>query len=172
MSNSTDEMVDALLGKTAPAFTLSATPGHGHAATDIQDFSVPSLQNQPLVVFFYPRDDTPGCTNEAKDFAEHYQQITALGADVLGVSCDSYQSHQKFIAKLQLPFSLLTDVEGAVASSYGCYKLKKMYGKEFMGIERSTFLINKEGKVSALWRKVKVPGHVEEVIRTINNTKL
>ncbi len=151
------------IGTQAPAFSLSAVLPDGSESTiQLSDFN-----GRGLVVFFYPRDNTPGCTTEAGDFSDAYSEFQTSGYDVVGMSTDSLESHRKFVAKLNLPFALLTDDNGVVATQYGCYGLKKMYGKEFMGVTRSTFLIDEQGKISEIWRKVKVPGHVQEVMQRI-----
>ena len=149
----------------APVFTLPAALPDGRQSTiRLSDFK---QRQEGLVLYFFPRDNTPGCTTETKDFSEAYNEIRSCGFDVAGVSTDALQSHHKFINKLNVPFALLTDDEGVVADKYGCYCLKKMYGKEFMGVERSTFLIGSNGKIFDLWRKVKVPGHVDDVVQRI-----
>ena len=120
-----------------------------------------------LVLYFYPKDDTPGCTKEACSFRDADDVFRAKGIAVLGVSTDSEKSHQKFISKFQLPFDLLADTEKTIVNDYGVWGEKSMYGKKYMGIERSTFLIDKQGKVTTIWRKVSVTGHVEEVTEAL-----
>lgn len=142
----------SLVGKTAPAFTMPADDG----AT----VSLKALRGKPVVLYFYPKDDTTGCTAEACDFRDRMQAFK--GAIVIGVSRDPIKSHQKFKAKYNLNFPLASDDSG-VCEAYGVWKEKSMYGRKYMGIERSTFLIDKDGKVRAEWRKVSVPGHAEEV---------
>lgn len=142
----------SLVGKAAPAFTMPLDDG--------STVSLKSLRGQPVVLYFYPKDDTTGCTAEACDFRD---RMTAFkGATVIGVSKDPIKSHQKFKAKYNLTFPLASDDSG-VCEAYGVWKEKSMYGRKFMGIERSTFIIDKDGKVRAEWRKVSVPGHAEEV---------
>lgn len=119
---------------------------------------------QYVLLYFYPKDATPGCTTEACDFRDAYESFHDLNAVILGVSPDGEKAHTKFIEKHGLPFSLLIDEDHAVSEAYGVWKLKKMYGKEYMGIERSTFLINPSGTVVKEWRKVKVKGHVEDAL--------
>lgn len=143
-------------GRRAPAFSLPATGG--------QTIASKNLRSRIVVLYFYPRDATPGCTTESRDFAAAHDAFDALGATVLGISQDSIASHEKFKAKQSLPFELLSDESGEICRKYDVLKLKKMYGKEFEGIERSTFLIDTDGKLAALWRKVRVPGHVEAVL--------
>ena len=120
-----------------------------------------------VVLYFYPKDMTPGCTTEACDFRDAYTEFSNLNAVILGVSADDANKHTKFIEKYGLPFSLLVDEDHAVSESYHVWVLKKMYGKEYMGIERSTFLINPDGIVVKEWRKVKVKNHIEEVLESI-----
>lgn len=120
-----------------------------------------------VILYFYPKDNTPGWTNEASQFAKHINEINELGAVVLGVSKDNVKSHKKFVEKLDIPFLLLSDEDKVVCNSYGVLKEKNMFGKISLGIERSTFIIDKEGKISNIYRKVKVENHVEEVINFI-----
>lgn len=116
------------------------------------------------VVFFYPKDNTPGCTNEAKDFSAAKAEFDALGFDIIGVSKDSLKKHENFIAKQELSVTLASDIEGTACEAYGVWVEKAMYGKKYMGIERSTFLISAGGKVLEVWQKVKVKGHALEVL--------
>ncbi|HXF92691.1 MAG TPA: thioredoxin-dependent thiol peroxidase [Nitrospiraceae bacterium] len=147
------------VGDKAPEFAL---PNETGKTVKLKDF-----KGQPVVLYFYPKDDTPGCTKEACNFRDALETIKKTGAVVLGVSLDSKESHQKFIAKHQLPFSLLSDEEATVSKAYGVYKQKNMYGKTFWGIERSTFVIDSAGRVKAIFRKVKVDGHVDEVLAAL-----
>lgn len=147
-------MVDAQ--DTAPDFTLPRDGG------DLVTLS--ALRGSAVVLFFYPRDDTSGCTTESIGFSEALQDFAEAGVQVFGISKDSVASHEKFVAKRGLTTPMLSDENGTTCEDYGVWKEKKMYGKTFMGIERSTFLIDTEGKVARVWRKVKVPGHVEEVL--------
>ena len=150
-------MTETLLeGLKAPQFSLLDENGN---TISLEDYA----GKQYVVLYFYPRDSTPGCTTEACDFRDLYPQFTEMNAAVLGISTDSAKKHQNFIAKNNLPFPLLVDEDAAVSKEYGVWKTKKMYGKEFEGIERSTFLIAPTGEVVKEWRQVKVPGHVEEV---------
>lgn len=150
---------DVAVGVPAPAFALPNEAG----AT----ISSESLKGKPVVLYFYPKDDTPGCTKEACDFRDSQQRLRKAGAVVLGVSLDGEASHRKFIAKFDLPFSLLCDEDAAVSKAYGVYKQKSMYGKTYWGIERSTFVIDGRGVVTAVFRKVKVDGHVDEVVAAL-----
>ncbi len=147
------------LNKPAPAFDLPATGD--------QQISLSSLKGSKVVLYFYPRDATPGCTTESQNFRDGIDAFTQAGAVILGISQDSVASHEKFKAKQAMPFELLSDEEGSVCQAYDVIKLKKMYGKEFEGIERSTFLIDEKGVLRQAWRKVKVPGHVDEVLAAV-----
>ncbi|QTM98391.1 thioredoxin-dependent thiol peroxidase [Sediminibacillus dalangtanensis] len=147
------------IGKLAPDFALKANTGE---TVKLSDF-----QGKNVVLYFYPKDNTPGCTTEACDFRDNHQRFADLDAVILGVSPDSEASHQKFQEKYDLPFQLLVDEDHKVAESYGVWKLKKNFGKEYMGIERSTFIIDKQGTLQKEFRKVKVQGHVEEALEYI-----
>ncbi|MCB1310907.1 MAG: peroxiredoxin [Sedimentitalea sp.] len=143
----------------APDFTLPQGGGG--------DVTLSALRGAPVVLFFYPRDDTSGCTKEAIGFSEHLAAFAEAGARVFGISKDSLASHEKFAAKHDLKVPLLSDEAGRACEDYGVWKQKSMYGKTFMGIERSTFLIGGDGQIRRVWRKVKVPGHVEEVLDAV-----
>ena len=149
-----------LEGMHAPDFTLNNEKGND---ISLHDFA----GKQYVLLYFYPKDATPGCTTEACDFRDAYESFNDLNAVILGVSPDGEKAHTKFIEKYGLPFSLLIDENHDVSEAYGVWKLKKMYGKEFMGIERSTFLIDPTGTVIKEWRKVSVKGHVEETLETL-----
>lgn len=140
----------------APEMRLEASTGKKVALKD--------LRGSWVVVYFYPKDDTPGCTREACSFRDNHKRLEALGAVVLGVSPDDLKAHDKFIAKYNLPFTLLADPDHEAAKKFGVWKEKNMYGKKVMGIERSTFLINPDGNIRKAWRKVKVENHVDEVM--------
>ena len=144
------------VGHAAPAFTLPDGQG---ASVKLSDF-----KGQWVILYFYPKDDTPGCTKEACAFRDAQATVTKRRAVVLGVSFDDAASHGRFAKKFNLPFRLLCDTEKKVATAYGVYKEKSMYGRTYWGIERTTFLINPAGKIAAIWPKVKVDGHVEEVL--------
>lgn len=146
-------------GDKAPGFSLSDQSG----AT----VSLSQLKGRHVVLYFYPKDATPGCTTEACDFRDEHSALVKAGAVVLGVSPDSVASHQKFATKQGLPFSLLADPEHALADAYGVWGEKSLYGRKFMGLIRATFLIGPEGKVARVWPKVKVAGHVAEVLATL-----
>ncbi|MDG1457497.1 MAG: peroxiredoxin [Pseudoprimorskyibacter sp.] len=143
----------------APDFSLPAT--------STEDIALSSLRGGPFVLFFYPRDDTSGCTKEAIAFSQLKDEFDSLGCAVFGVSKDSLASHEKFTNKHDLTISLLSDEAGTTCEDYGVWKEKSMYGKKFMGIERSTFLIDSEGTIASEWRKVKVPGHAEAVLAAL-----
>ena len=144
------------VGKAAPSFSLEASNGK---KVKLADFA-----GKWVVLYFYPKDDTPSCTREACSFRDNHKRLEALGAVVLGVSGDDLKSHDKFVHKYDLPFLLLSDPDHAVADKYGVWKEKNMYGRKVMGIERSTFLIDPKGWVVRAWRKVKVEGHVDEIL--------
>lgn len=142
------------VGKKAPAFNLPSPNGK---------VALKDQKGKNVVLYFYPRDNTPGCTTEACDFRDQAGTFDAADTVVLGVSTDSVASHEKFAAKHELPFTLLSDEDHAICEKYGVWVEKNMYGKKSMGIQRATFLIDKEGKIAAVWPKVKVAGHVTEV---------
>jgi peroxiredoxin Q/BCP len=144
------------VGKAAPKFTLPGYPEGKYRLTK-------ALEEGPVVLYFYPRDNTPGCTKEACGFQEAFPQFKKLNATIFGVSTDDQASHQKFAEKFDLGFPLLSDVDHTVCEKYGVWVEKNMYGKKSMGIQRATFLINTNGKLAAIWPKVKVEGHVQEV---------
>ncbi|MTJ04309.1 MAG: peroxiredoxin [Sediminimonas qiaohouensis] len=141
---------------TAPDFTLPCDDG--------THVTLSALRPAPVVLFFYPRDDTSGCTREATDFTALADDFAALGVKVFGISKDSLASHEKFAAKHGLTVPLLSDADGTVCEDYGTWREKKMYGKAFWGIERSTFLIDGSGQIARAWRKVKVPDHAAAVL--------
>ncbi|SDE93750.1 thioredoxin-dependent thiol peroxidase [Limimaricola pyoseonensis] len=146
-------------GQDAPDFTLPRDGG--------EEVSLSAHRGAPVVLYFYPRDDTSGCTKEAQGFTEHMPEFQLAGARVLGVSKDSIAKHEKFRDKYGLAVALLSDAESDVSERYGVWVEKKMYGKTFMGIQRATFLIDAEGKVAKVWPKVKVAGHAEEVLDAV-----
>ncbi len=157
------EVLEIKEGSPAPDFTLPDNTGEQVALQD--------LRGKPVVLYFYPKDDTPGCTTEACNFRDNMGRISSTGALIYGVSPDSVASHQKFINKFSLSFPLLADQGAAVATSYGVWKEKNMYGRKYMGIERTTFLIDEQGNIGKIWRKVKPAGHAEEVVKFIENRK-
>lgn len=147
------------IGSKAPEFFMATDSG--------QTVSLDSLKGKAVVLYFYPKDDTPGCTMEAKDFRDHIKEFEKAGAVIIGVSKDSVKSHEKFKEKYCLPFPLASDEDGSVCESYGVWVEKSMYGKTYMGIERCTFLVDKNGVLREIWRKVKVDGHVQEVLAAV-----
>lgn len=147
------------IGQPAPAFTVT---------TDEGERSLADYKGKRLVLYFYPKDDTSGCTSEAHQFRDEYLRFVVNKAEILGVSKDSIASHEKFRAKHSLPFPLAADTEGALCDAFGVWKEKSMYGKKYMGIERSTFLIDENGVVAAIWRKVKVSSHIKEVLEALH----
>lgn len=145
-------------GETAPEFTLPSQTGD--KPISLSDFK----GKQSVVLYFYPKDDTPGCTTESCAFRDLSTDFTAVGAAILGISLDDVDSHKKFAEKFTLPFPLLADTDNAVSTAYGVYKLKNNYGKTYMGIERTTFVIDKEGKIAKVYPRVKVDQHAEAVL--------
>jgi len=152
-------MMAVVIGELAPDIELLASNGH---MVKLSDF-----RGKNIVLYFYPKDMTPGCTTEACDFRDQHERFERVDAVILGVSPDPLSRHEKFIEKYGLPFLLLADEENKAAEAYDVWKLKKNFGKEYMGIERSTFIIDKEGKLAKEWRKVKVKGHVEDALKFI-----
>ncbi len=147
------------ISETAPDFTLPRDGGG--------EVSLSELRGSTVVLFFYPRDDTPGCTKESIGFSGALQAFADSGAQVFGISRDTVAKHDKFVAKHDLTVPLLSDAEGEVCEAYGVWVEKNMYGRKSMGIERATYLIDAEGRIARIWRKVKVPGHVEEVLDAV-----
>jgi thioredoxin-dependent peroxiredoxin len=150
-------------GKSAPDFALPDADG--------KTVRLASLKGHPVVVYFYPKDDTSGCTAEAKGFTCLADEFKKAGAEVLGISPDGPASHRKFLEKYDLGVRLLADEERKAAEAYGVWVEKSMYGRKYMGIERSTFLIDGAGKIARIWRKVKVPGHAEAVLEAVRGLK-
>ena len=147
------------------AVAIDTSVAHFEApATGGQTFSLDGLKGKQVVLYFYPKDSTPGCTTEGQGFRDHYPQFQAANTEVFGVSRDSLKSHENFKAKQAFPFELISDKDEAVCQLFDVIKLKKLYGKEYMGVDRSTFLIDKDGVLRQQWRGVKVPGHVEAVL--------
>ena len=144
------------IGEMAPKF-LGVTDGGGVVA-------LKDLSGKKVILYFYPKDMTPGCTTEAENFRDEADQFERIDAIIIGVSKDSVRRHENFKEKHNLPFSLISDVSGEICEAYGVWKKKKNYGREYMGIVRSTFLIDPEGKISRIWEKVRVKGHVAEVL--------
>ncbi|MCA3252344.1 MAG: peroxiredoxin [Pseudomonadota bacterium] len=152
-----------VLNKALPDFEAAATSG--------TRFTPHTHLGKAVVLYFYPKDNTPGCTTEAMQFRDHYRDFVKAGAVVVGVSRDNLVSHEKFKANLELPFELIADTEEKLCHMFGVVKNKIMYGKKVKGIERSTFLIDAEGVLRAEWRGIKVAGHVEEVLKAVKALK-
>ena len=149
------------LGKKVPDFTLPATGD--------QEIGLKQLKGRNVVIYFYPKDSTPGCTSEGQDFRDNYKAFQKLNTEILGVSRDSIKSHENFKAKQGFPFELLSDKEETLCQLFDVIKEKNMYGRKVMGIERSTFLIDAKGVLRQEWRKVKVKGHVDEVLEAVKS---
>ncbi|ANY76520.1 peroxiredoxin [Paenibacillus ihbetae] len=147
------------VGSPVPDFTLAASSG--------ENVSLSDFRGRKVVLFFYPKNMTPTCTEEACSFRDHYGALKEAGAVVIGISPDPLKSHAKFIDKHSLPYLLLADEEHKVSELFGVWQMKKMFGREYMGIVRSTFLIDEKGKLAREWRKVKVKGHVEAVLEAV-----
>ena len=142
------------------------------AATSEKTVKLSDLKGKQVVIYFYPKDSTPGCTTEGQGFRDHYADFQAANTEIFGVSRDSLKSHENFKAKQGFPFELLSDKDEALCQLFDVIKLKKLYGKEYLGVDRSTFLIDKDGVLRHEWRGVKVPGHVEAVLeraKALNN---
>lgn len=149
------------IGKKAPNFTLQNQDG--------ENISLSDFKGKNVVLYFYPKDMTPGCTTQACDFRDNYDAFKDHDTVIVGISPDPIERHQKFIAKHDLPFHLLADVEQEVAELYGVWKLKKMFGKEFYGIERSTFILDKDGILQKEERKVRVKGHIDKTLKFVKD---
>jgi thioredoxin-dependent peroxiredoxin len=154
-------MAKAVVGKKLPAFTADATGDQKIRSTE--------LKGGPVVLYFYPKDDTPGCTLEGQDFRANHARFRKLNTTVLGISRDSVASHEKFKAKFKFPFELLSDPDEKLCKLFDVIKEKNMYGKKVLGIERSTFLVDADGVLRKEWRKVKVDGHVDEVLEAVRS---
>ena len=154
-------MVTVKLGEKIPDFTATSTGD--------SEFSLSENVGKNIIIYFYPKDDTPGCTKEGEDFRDQFAAFRANNAIIVGVSRDSVKSHDKFICKYNFQFDLLADEDETVCQLFNVIKEKNMYGRKYMGIERSTFLINTNGILINEWRKVKVKGHVEKVLDALNN---
>jgi peroxiredoxin Q/BCP len=152
-----------MLDQPAPDFELPATGGG--------NFKLSAAKGKPLVLYFYPKDNTPGCTTEGQQFRDLHPQFQKLGCAIYGISRDSLKSHENFKAKMQFPFDLLSDAEEKACKLFDVIKMKNMYGRKVRGIERSTFAIDSKGVVRREWRGVKVPGHVEEVLEFVKTLK-
>jgi thioredoxin-dependent peroxiredoxin len=150
----------ASLGRKVPAFSLPASGGTTWKLAD--------AAGRKLVLYFYPKDNTSGCTSEGEAFRDLHAKFRKAGAEIIGISPDSVASHDRFIAKYDFPFVLLADEEQAVCRLFGVWKEKSMYGRKYMGVERSTFLVDASGVLRREWRKVKVPGHAQEVLAAVS----
>ena len=146
-------------GKAVKDFTLPSTGG--------TTFRLSSTRGKKVVLYFYPKDNTPGCSTEGADFGDRQREFARAGCALYGISRDSVKSHESFKAKLKLPFDLLSDAEETVCTQFGVIKLKNMYGRQLRGIERSTFVLDRNGVIAREWRAVKVPGHAEEVLNFV-----
>lgn len=147
--------------QTIPDFSLPSTGN--------KTFSLANARGKHLVIYFYPKDNTPGCTTEGQDFRDHYNEFAAAGCEIVGISRDSMKSHENFKAKMSFPFELLSDADELVCQIFDVIKMKNMYGKQVRGIERSTFVIDRNGGICKEWRGVKVPGHVENVLTFVKS---
>lgn len=152
-------MSDLAIGDSAPEFDLESDGGGR--------ISLSGQKGHPVVLYFYPKDNTPGCTKEAIAFSEHIADFQAHHTAIIGISPDSAKKHDNFIAKHNLAVRLGADTETETAAAYGVWVEKSMYGKKYMGVERATFLVDAEGKIAQIWRKVKVPGHAEAVLEAV-----
>lgn len=150
------------LNHAIPDFTAQATGG---------SISLSSLKGKRVVIYFYPKDNTPGCTTEGENFRDLHGEFEALDTVILGVSRDSLKSHENFKTKMEFPFELISDADEAVCTLFGVIKMKNMYGKQVRGIERSTFVINRKGELTQEWRGVKVPGHAQAVLDFVRSMK-
>jgi peroxiredoxin Q/BCP len=157
--NLKSDMASLSVGDKAPDFSLPSTDG--------SVISLKELRGKKIVLYFYPKDDTSGCTKEACSFTENLGRVRKKGAEIFGVSADSVKSHQKFTEKYSLAFPLLSDESKEMIKAYGVWKEKSMYGKKYMGIERTTFIIDEKGKIAHIFPKVKVEGHTEEVLAVL-----
>lgn len=148
-------------GDTAPEIETSLSDGTA--------FSLSSLKGKKIILYFYPKDNTPGCTKEACDFHSKEEDFQSLNTVIVGVSRDSHTSHDHFKSLFSLPFTLLSDENGDISKTYGTWVEKSMFGKKYFGMERATFLIDEEGTVQKVWRKVKVLGHVQDILHTLHS---
>ena len=156
-------MEKVALGKTVPDLTVKSTNN--------KKFTLSSLRGKTVVFYFYPKDDTPGCTQESKDFRDHHKEFQRAGAEIFGISRDNLESHEDFKCKYEMPFELIADENEGLCKAFDVIKEKNMYGKKSMGIERSTFIIDPKGVVRREFRKVSVPGHVAEMLAAVQELK-
>ncbi|HQZ01823.1 MAG TPA: peroxiredoxin [Thauera sp.] len=148
---------------------MSPAPEFSLSATGARNVSLSELRGRKLVLYFYPKDNTPGCTNETRDFGALHGAFDAAGCEIFGISRDSIKSHENFKSKLELPFDLLSDPDEVACEAFGVMKMKNMYGKQVRGIERSTFVIDSQGNIVREWRGVKVPNHAAEVLAFVQS---
>lgn len=160
-SEATRKKMSLKIGEQIPNLTLPATGG--------KDIALPDFKGKPLVLYFYPKDNTPGCTQEGADFRDLYNSFQKAGVAVLGISRDSVRSHENFAAKYKFPFPLLSDADEAACKTFDVIREKSLYGRKYMGVDRSTFLFDKAGKLRREWRSVKVKGHAAEVLEAARN---
>jgi len=149
-----------VIGKPAPDFTLPSTSGENVSLRQFKG-------KKTVILYFYPKDDTSGCTKEACDFRDHTAEFEQQNTVILGISTDGMESHQKFLSKHRLPFTLLSDEDASVSKQFGVYKQRNLYGKKYMGIERTTFVIDKTGRVAQIYPKVKVEGHIDALLEFV-----
>ena len=154
-------MTAITVGQAIPSFTAASTQG---------ELSLDALKGRKTVLYFYPKDSTPGCTTQAQGFRDHHEEFIAAGAQIVGVSRDSLKSHENFITKQSLPFTLIADTDESLCNRFGVIKMKNMYGKQVRGIERSTFLIDENGVLIKEWRGLRVPGHVQAVLEAVRES--
>ncbi len=154
-------MTAITVGQAIPSFTAASTQG---------ELSLDALKGRKTVLYFYPKDSTPGCTTQAQGFRDHHEEFIAAGAQIVGVSRDSLKSHENFITKQSLPFALIADTDESLCNLFGVIKMKNMYGKQVRGIERSTFLIDENGVLIKEWRGLRVPGHVQAVLEAVRES--
>lgn len=153
-------MSEIVVGQQAPAFTATSTQG---------EISLDTLRGHFAVLYFYPKDSTPGCTTQAQGFRDHYQDFVDAGCQIIGISRDSLKSHANFTEKQALPFPLVSDPDETLCQLFNVMKMKNMYGKQVRGIERSTFLIDRDGVLVQEWRGLRVPGHVDQVLQAVKD---
>ena len=161
MNMASDSNAPSAVGLEVPDFSLPATSG--------KTFSLAALRGTPVVIYFYPKDSTPGCTTEAQQFRDRHADFVRAGGSIWGISRDSLKSHENFKAKLGMPFELICDADETACALFDVIKMKNMYGKQVRGIERSTFLIDRTGRLAREWRGVKVDGHAEEVLTALQS---
>ena len=159
-----------MLTNETPSLLNLDVPDFSAPMTGNKTFNLSDYKGKQLVMYFYPKDNTPGCTTESIDFRDKYAEFTAANTEIVGISRDSIKSHENFKAKLDMPFELISDPDEILCTMFNVMKLKNMYGKKVRGIERSTFVIDSSGKVVKEWRGLKVPGHVDEVLDFIKTT--